>query len=165
MASQSAWRCWWQSWALCCGSLAEQTASSRPEEEEGLRVESNPINPADQVQRTGLVVVLVLVKPPALRKGLRVHISELSHGSTNFRETWFFFGNLARGCLATPGAAVAMAVRRAIPLRSRQVVLECFLETQDALKCDLEGSCVSMRFALTCLEGSGRARSQKSGSR
>ena len=70
--------------APCCGSLAEQTASSRPEEEEeeeeeeGLRVECNPINPPDRVERTDLVVVLVLATAPVSRQGLRMHSRPLN---------------------------------------------------------------------------------------
>ena len=106
------------------GRVVAMVLSTARPRAKGRRMHSRPVNPPVHVAHTGLVVAMVLSIAPALRKGLRVHISELSDGSTNFRETWFFFGNLARGCLATPGAAVAMAVRRAIPLRSRQVALE-----------------------------------------
>ena len=37
------------------------------------------VNPPGQVERTGLVVALVLATAPALRKGLRMHRGPLIH--------------------------------------------------------------------------------------
>ena len=59
----------WQSWAPCCGSLAGQTASLRPEE--GLRTHRRPFNPPDRVARTALAATRVQSDRPATRQELR----------------------------------------------------------------------------------------------